>query len=242
MNSLTRKQRELFEREQLILDTAQQILNQEGLAGLTMERIATEIQYSKGTVYNHFSSKEDIINGISCRCMNNLVELFSRASHFCGNNRERISALVIAHSIYAQLHPVEVQNMQLIKSKDIRERISADKQDEILLLEQRVTGIALNIIKDAMAEGDISQNEQDAPDGILLGLWSMSYGSNLLHLSDIPFDKLGMRTPLELVWINSNKLLDSYNWKPLSTKMDIQALYQRICTELYQKELQQLNK
>ena len=240
MNTLGRKQRELYEREQLILDTAQHIMNREGIGGLTMERIATEIEYSKGTVYNHFASKEDILGAISSRCMNKLVELFTRASHYCGNNRERISALVIAHSLYARLHPVEVQNMQIIKSKDIRERISPTKQEEILQLEQKVTGIALNIIKDAMVEGDIPANENHAPDGILLGLWSMSYGSNLLHLSDIPFDRLGMRTPLELAWINSNKLLDSYHWKPLSHEVNIHTLYQTLSSELYSEELQQL--
>ncbi|TNF38245.1 MAG: TetR/AcrR family transcriptional regulator [Gammaproteobacteria bacterium] len=240
MTTASRKQRELYEREQLILDTAQHILNIEGTSGLTMERIAAEIEYSKGTIYNHFATKEDIIGAISCRCMINLVELFSRAAHYCGSNRDRISAIGIAHSLYAQLHPVEVQNLQIIKSRDVRERISKAKQEEILQLEQRVTGIALNIIKDAMIEGDIPADEHYAPDGILLGLWSMGYGSNLLHLSDIPFEKLGMRSPLELAWINSNKLLDSYRWRPLSHDIDLNQLYQKLSTELYYDELQQL--
>lgn len=242
MNTLSRKQRELFEREQLILDTAQQIMNSEGIAGLTMERIAAEIEYSKGTVYNHFTTKEDIIGAISCRCMNNLVELFTRASMYCGSNRERISAIGIAHNLYALLHPVEMQNMQIIKSRDVRGRISTAKQEEILQLEQRVTGIVLNIIKDAMTEGDIPADEYYAPDGILLGLWTMTYGSNLLHLSDIPFEKLGMRSPMEMAWVNSNKLLDSYHWKPLSHEFDIHVLYQKLSNELYSEELKQLKK
>ena len=106
MNTPSRKQRELQQREQLILDTAQQILNQEGFGSLTMERIAAEVEYSKGTIYNHFNSKEDIVSSIGCRCMLALSELFTRASGYPGNNRQRISAVTIAHSLYAQLHPV----------------------------------------------------------------------------------------------------------------------------------------
>lgn len=240
MNTLSRKQRELYEREQLILDTAKTILQQEGFANLTMERVAAEIEYSKGTVYNHFKSKEEIITGISCRCMNNLIELFTRARNYPGNNRERISAIGIAHSLYAQLNPAEVQNMQIIKSPSVREKISPEKQAEILQLEQTITGIVIDIVLDAMKDGDIPADEDHVPDGIVFGLWTMGYGSNLLHLSDIPFEKLGMRPPLEMAWINSNRLLDSYHWQPLSQAFDIHAMREKIVNDLYAEEREEL--
>jgi len=53
---LSRKQREIATREQLILDTAQNILHEQGYSHLTMERIAEATEYSKGTIYYHFSS------------------------------------------------------------------------------------------------------------------------------------------------------------------------------------------
>ena len=240
MNTLSRKQRELQQREQLILDTAQQLLNTEGFATLTMERIAAEVEYSKGTIYNHFSSKEDVVSSISCRCMETLIDFFTRASNYPGSHRERISAVGIAHSMYAQLHPVELQNMQIIKSQAIREKISEEKQNEILLLEQEVTNIVKNIVKDAIRDGDIPDDNKHVPDDIVFGLWTMGYGSNLLHLSGIPFDKLGMRQPLDAAWINSNKLLDSYQWKPLSTEFDIHTLQQKISEDLFAEELKQL--
>lgn len=239
--NLTRKQRELFDREQLILDTAQQILKQEGTQGLTMDRVAAEIEYSKGTVYNHFSSKEEIISGISCRCMDNLTELFGRARDYNGSHRERIAAIGIAQTLYAQLHPVEMQNMQLIKSADVRDKISNEKQSELLQIEQKITGIVLEIVRDAMNNGDIPQDQPFIPDSIVLGLWTMGYGSNLLNMSGIPFKKLGMQQPLEMVWLNSNKLLDSYQWQPLSNTFDIYELREKLCRELFSEELKQLN-
>jgi len=237
---MSRKQRELFEREQLILDTAQQILQQEGLQGLTMDRVAAEIEYSKGTVYNHFSSKEEIISGIGCRCMNRLIEMFSRAKNYAGSHRERIAAIGIAHSLYAQLHPVELQNMQLIKSSAVREKVSTEKQQELLQLEQQITGIVLEIVRDAMKQGDIPNDQTYLPDGIMLGLWTMGYGSNLLHMSGIPFDQLGIQQPLEMMWVNSHKLLDSYQWQPLSSTFDIHDLKEKLCAEIFAEEVNEL--
>ncbi len=239
---MSRKQRELYEREQLILDTAQDILQQEGLQNLTMERVAAEIEYSKGTVYNHFCSKEEIINGISCRCLSNLIELFTRAKNYNGSHRERIAAIGIAHSLHAELYPAEVQNMQIIKSAAVREKISDEKQQLLLGLEQQITQIVLDIITDAIKDGDIPQGQPFVPDSILLGLWTMGYGSNLLHLSGIPFDKLGIQQPLDMKWVNSHKLLDSYQWRPLSSEFDINELQQQLSNELFSSEIESLKK
>ncbi len=241
----SRKQREWQQREQLILDTAQQLLQQHGLQGLTMERVASEIEYSRGTVYNHFASKEEIVNGIGIRCMQTLTEMFRRAQHYPGGQRDRLAALSLAHSLYAQLHPVEMQNMQLLKSPDIRNKISPQKQQALLQMEQEITGIALDIVRTAIAEGELPPSqpavpESMVPDTIVMGLWSMGYGSNLLHLSGIPFTELGMQQPLDMMWLNTHKLLDSYQWQPLSDQFDIQKLKQTLCTALYADEVQQL--
>jgi len=237
---MTRKQRELHEREQLILDTAQVILREDGIQGLTMERVASEIEYSKGTVYNHFSSKEEIISGISCRCSINIVEMFNRAKNYSGNHRERIAAIGIAHSLYAQLHPDELRSLQVLKSTDVREKISIEKQTELLHLEQQITNIVLEIINDAIKDGDIQASQPFIPGSIFLGLWSMGYGSNLLHVSGIPFDKLGIQQPLKMMWVNSHKLLDSYQWQPLSNTFDINELKEKLINELFSDEAKQL--
>lgn len=237
----SRKQREWQQREQLILDTAQQLLQRHGLQGLTMERVASEIEYSRGTVYNHFASKEEIVNGIGIRCMQTLTEMFRRAQHYQGSQRDRLAALSFAHSLYAQLHPVEMQNMQLLKSPDIRNKISPKNQQRLLQMEQEITGIALDIVRTAIADGELPASQPAIPESIVLGLWSMGYGSNLLHFSGIPFTELGMQQPLDMMWLNTHKLLDSYQWQPLSDQFDIQQLKQTLCNALYADEVQRLD-
>ena len=76
---MSRKQREIRQREQLILDAAQDMLHEHGYKYLTMDRIAEKVEYSKGTIYNHFASKEDLVCSLSCRCLTNLIDLFQQA-------------------------------------------------------------------------------------------------------------------------------------------------------------------
>lgn len=240
MHTLKRKQRDRQLREQLILDTAKQILNQEGFSSLTMERIALDIEYSKGTIYNHFSSKEDIISALGARCMLNLLDLFKRAANYPASSRDRMSAIVIAHSLYAQLNPIELQNMQLIKSMAIRQKVSAAMQAEILQMEQQATTIVMDIVSDAIASTELPGEASVTTHAIVSGLWSMSYGANLLSTSGIPFSQMGLCNPLDVMWENSQRLLDSYHWQPLSKHYDLSEKYHEICHRLFGEEITHL--
>ena len=55
-----RKERERAVREELILTHARRLLLSNGFQGLSLDELARSIEYSKGTIYLHFESKEDI--------------------------------------------------------------------------------------------------------------------------------------------------------------------------------------
>jgi AcrR family transcriptional regulator len=233
---LTRKQREFQQREQLILDTAQHMLGAQGYAHLTMERIAESVEYSKGTIYNHFSSKEDLVCSLCCRCMSNLIDLFQRAASYQGATRERFSAIGIAYSLYHQLHPLDAQNIQIVKTNAVREKLSDEKLHELTVLEQQITSIALEVVRDAIACGDIPSNGGTA-DEIVFGFWSMHYGALLLAFSDIPLEQLGFSPAIRLLWKNSQKLLDAFSWQPLSQDSNTNALFEKLCSALFAEEI-----
>ena len=131
MPTLTRKQREILEREELILTAAQTLLHQHGYNYLTMDRVAETVEYSKGTIYNHFASKEDLVCSLCCRCITNLIDVFERAYQYPGSTRERYSAIGIGYSLYHQLHPMDTQNIQTVKNNAVREKVSEDKLAEM---------------------------------------------------------------------------------------------------------------
>ncbi len=64
---MTRKQREIRQREAYLLDVARKMLMEHGFSGLSMDRLAEATEYSKGTVYQHFSTKEDLVAALAVR-------------------------------------------------------------------------------------------------------------------------------------------------------------------------------
>jgi AcrR family transcriptional regulator len=236
-DSLPRKQRELLQREQLILDTAQTLLHQHGYAQLTMERVAEAVEYSKGTIYNHFSSKEDLVCSLCCRCVNNLIALFKRAYDYPGTTRERFSAIGIAYSLYHQLNPLDAQNIQIVKTNAVREKLSEDKVKELGGLEHEITQLCMDLVNEAIAAGDIPKAETHTADTIVFGFWSQLYGGMLLAQSDIPLEDLGFSSVIAMLWNNSQRLLDAYGWQPLSATIDTDALYTHLCSALFAGEV-----
>lgn len=238
----TRKQRELAEREELILNTAQNILHQQGYAHLTMERIAEAIEYSRGTIYNHFSSKEDMVCSLCCRSINSLIDLFTRAAEYKGSSRERFSAIGIGYALYHQLHPMDAQNIQIIKINAVRDKISQQKLYEMEALEKQVTTIAMRIVHDAIEQNDLPAEVKNVADSIVFGCWSMHYGALLLDQSDIPLESLGFSPVVQLLWLNTQKFLDGFNWRPLSTDTDNDAVFNKLSSDLYKNEIETLSK
>jgi AcrR family transcriptional regulator len=240
MPEMTRKQRELHEREELILDTAQTMLHHHGYNYLTMDRIAETVEYSKGTIYNHFASKEDLVCSLSCRCINNLIDVFKRAYNYDGTTRERYSAIGIGYSLYHQLRPMDSQNIQTAKNFAVREKISTEKLCEMEALEHTLTKIAHDIVQQAIDCGDLDKKYQDYINTIVFGCWSMHYGGMLLGQSDIPLQKLGFSPVVKMLWENTNAYLDGYRWLPLSTKTNTDRLIETISSVLFDDEIEML--
>jgi AcrR family transcriptional regulator len=237
MPTLTRKQREILEREELILSAAQKLLHEHGYNHLTMDRVAETVEYSKGTIYNHFASKEDLVCSLCCRCITNLIDVFERAYQYPGSTRERYSAIGIGYSIYHQLHPMDTHNIQTVKNNAVREKVSEYKLAEMESLEQKITKITSSIVQEAIDCGDLAKEHQDNINTIVFGCWSMHYGALILDQSDIPLHDLGFNPVVNMLWKNANIYLDGYQWLPLSTTTDTQKLFEKISLALFDGEI-----
>src|ERR1700759_1710691 len=58
---LTKTRLDRDARRELILDVAQEVFLEEGFAGASMSAIAARLGGSKGTLYNYFESKEELL-------------------------------------------------------------------------------------------------------------------------------------------------------------------------------------
>src|ERR1700722_12734039 len=124
MSTATRRERENAEREELILNQATLMLRQHGYLRLNLDRLAEATEYSKGTLYQHFETKEDIILGIAIGSLEMRTEFFGRAGTFNGSSRERMVAVGVADDVIAELFPEHFQISQMVKSPSIWEKTS----------------------------------------------------------------------------------------------------------------------
>ncbi len=61
----------------LILDAAQEIIEAQGLAGLSAREIARRIGYSPGTIYNMFANLDDVVLNVEARVLDALDQRLS---------------------------------------------------------------------------------------------------------------------------------------------------------------------
>lgn len=77
---LSRRERERARHRQEIMDAAVRVFARRGYASATLDEVAQEAEFSKGTLYLHFASKEDLLYNI----------LLTNAQGFHRNFRETL--------------------------------------------------------------------------------------------------------------------------------------------------------
>jgi TetR/AcrR family transcriptional regulator len=70
----SRKERETELRQQIILEAAEKLFLSEGYEGTTMDQIAEQSEFSKGTLYNYFKSKEELYLAIGIKAYDLIVQ------------------------------------------------------------------------------------------------------------------------------------------------------------------------
>lgn len=239
MTISTRKARERMDREQLIIDHADELLAEHGYHGLNLDQLAERIEYSKATIYNHFESKEDLMAAVDLRHLKLRAELFSRALIFPGNSRERMCVVGWADSIIAQMYPHWSSLHQLMETHSIQEKVCQTRRDSLQKIGHRCFEVAYEIIRQARLSGDLPQ---DGPSDahILCGLISLAKGAHLLESNQSSFlQKAGIR-PLDMLSLNYDIFLDGAQWKPLHTDFNYQITDQRIQSDVFPEEIAHL--
>jgi len=180
MGTSERKMRERAEREQRILQVGRRMLVEEGYRGLNMDRIAAEIEYSKGIVYQHFSSKEDLLCAISIDLLKEGISFFRRASRFSGHARERLAAVAVASQLLMRLNPDGFQAQLIIWVNSIAEKAPQERQASLGHLQSESIGILTEIVQDAVQRKELVVPPEFVPLSLVHGMWATLIGTELL--------------------------------------------------------------
>ncbi len=236
MSTLTRKQREIRDRERQILVIARQMLLERGYLGLNMDRIAEAIGYSKGTVYQHFSSKEDLLAALCVQTKQKRVEFFEKAARFEGRPRERMTAIALGDEMFVAQFPDYSRSEELLNIESIFAKASECQQQAMRDVEARCIGAVCGIASDAVTCGDMTMPEGSNIYDMCFGLYGMSFGCRVAGKICTTLHELMSPDTLEVLRKNQQALLDGWGWRPLSSEWDYAATRRRAAAEAFHAE------
>lgn len=228
-----RKEQERAERERRYLELARQLLLERGYLGLTMDALAEATEFSKGTLYQHFGSKEDLLLCLVAGLTERKLALFERAALWRGPSRERMLAIGRAYRRFAQLYPEDLRVTQIALSEPLRAKASPDSNRRLAQVEERCHGVLIGIIRDGIARGELPWETGRSPGELAFNLWATSFGHYSLAAMDLDLAALGVADPLAVLERAYRALLDGYGWRPLTHECDWDAIASRIDQELF---------
>jgi len=191
-----RKQREIEQRERLILRAGLEILLEHGYLGLKMDQIAEQVEYSKGTVYQHFPNKEEIILALANEALEQRASLFSHASTMRKKSRDRLAAIGAAAEVFVQQFPHFFLVEQLMRINSVWEKTSEERRKLMKTCETRCMTIISGIVRDGIAHGDLELPHECSPEDLVFGLWAINTGGFTIISSSESLEDLGVSLPV----------------------------------------------
>lgn len=226
-NELSKAEQKRQAREEELIDLAVDIIAADGPGSLTLEKLTARSPYSKGTIYNHFSSKEDCLSALCCRAVAAIMALFKTAGEFDGEFREKALAIHYSYQLYSRLHPTLFQVVLVSKAPGVREKTSAKRIECMDLLEEQINDFTDSMFLLAKQQGQIG-NPTVTVETMSFANWAMSFGSLALANSAVDAAAVSRLNQETLLLNNINLLLDGMVWRPLSTEWDYGASWKRI--------------
>lgn len=231
-----RKKREYAQRENLIIHTARKLLLEVGYLDLNMDRIAEVTEYSKGTIYQHFSCKEEILVAMLTESAEKAGKFLLRGSNMKGMPRERMAAMALGYDLFVGLNPDHFKAQLLVQNESIMRKASPVLQKKLEGWNQHNMHIVSGVLRDAVREGHVKLKEGVTPEEVTFGLWTGALGAYVLMTSEVNLNALGVTDPRKAVWDNMHALLDGFGWRPLSKELDYEQTRTRILTEVFPQE------
>jgi AcrR family transcriptional regulator len=226
-----RKERERQEREDLMVEHAQRMLQKNGFQDLNLDDLAAAVEYSKGTIYLHFKAKEDLALAVATRAARERANLFERAARFSGNTRERMRAIGFACCQFAVKHEDYYNVEMMLKSHSFWEKASPERRRQHGMQAARIFHAVNQITLDASRVGDLPATAR--PHEVSISLMAITIGSHIATMLPDVQMLAGITNPFASLRLYQDILCDGWGWKPLLKDWDYAATDRRIRQEIF---------
>ena len=234
--ALTAKQLEIRQRSARILDTVFPIICEQGLSAVNVEAIAREMQCTRGTIYNHFPNKEEILLALATRSVRRRMELFRFAVTLGDRPRECCAAIGMAAEVYVDCLPDDFAIEQIIRHVPVWQKTSPGRREVLTQCEQQCIGCLSGVVESAVQSGDLIVDDPTTMPAtvsqLVFGLWSLVYGGLVLEATSPSLSMAGISDARTAIRRNCNALLDEIGWRPLYDSASYEEFIKRITPRL----------
>lgn len=172
----TPRQRRKKKNEESILDAATQQLYEKGIENISIREIAKEADYSPAALYKYFDSKEAIIQAVSARENQNLIEKLAQVDPTL-SPYQRLVELCLQYIDFCFDNP---QFIALINSLTSALRSQADP-----IPQQSPYMIFLEAVKAWVQSDQVRMTEEYGYEEITYSLWALIHGAATLRFSQL---------------------------------------------------------
>lgn len=239
MGTRERRRREFAEREQRFLDKARELICENGLLNLQMARVARGCDYATGTLYQHFTSKEDLLLALNSHMTGDRVDLFCRAADWRAGSRERMFAIAVADTIFARRYPEHFRLSQYVHTDAVWHAASETRRGQTLEAGRPLGEAVGRIVQDALDSGDLESHGFNHYE-LVVGNWTLTQGMHTLVHAEGLAEMYDIREPYRKMLMHLQLLLNGMGWRPLSRPWDLEeldALIARVRREVFDNEL-----
>ncbi|KAA3653471.1 MAG: TetR family transcriptional regulator [Calditrichaeota bacterium] len=174
MGIAERKEREREQKRNDIIDAAERLFFSKGFGNTTMDEVAKEAEFSKGTLYLYFKSKEDLYLAITIRGLALLEESFRKAIQIGRTGLEKVKNIGEAYLEFASKYPDYFNAMIYYESNELDLQDAESNAQACEMQGMKTLQVVVEAVMIGMQDGSI----RDDLDPMLVAtvLWGNSTG------------------------------------------------------------------
>ncbi|MFG2648489.1 TetR/AcrR family transcriptional regulator [Streptomyces sp. NPDC048436] len=162
MRTTQRKAQEVADRDQMLVHVALGMICTDGFHNLTLGKLAQQAGYSKGTVYNHFTCREDLLIELSAESARRQLRYFQAIADLPWDGVRSVYGMALAYMEHAVVAP-ELFECSITARTDAVCRIASEQRlARRDLVESQMSQVVGYAVERSLAEGAFHNDEVEA--------------------------------------------------------------------------------
>lgn len=158
MENLSRREREKQMREEEIIRAAEKIFCKKGFDDASMDEIAKEADFTKRTLYQYFTNKEDLYFAVALRGLKRLTIYLQEASKNENTGRGKIQAFFKGFYKFYRNYPKILKLIDYLGHVKKKSDEESERRKEVMQFDYKIFHEVAKAIEDGKEDGSVSRD------------------------------------------------------------------------------------